>query len=214
MNICEEISKIQAQLGHMQDQVLGLIKLERKLNDVAAGALPSRLLADMDKIDGLEESDVDDAAFVDGLATVARSRDGVQRMIDLLTLLAHLKLSRKRLGVRIGKLAERVKFQREGDERTAAIALKARAEEAAAIVDGRIAMVLGKFFEARLWTLNAVEKLSGKVVGIFEKGDERLRDAALKNAAKDAIGSLADQDVRARTGRMTISTTGKRRVRI
>lgn len=213
-NIADELAKMRDGLDRLQKGFVALRKMNAALNGIAAGALPSRLTADKDALDGLDAPEVSDAEFLARLADIASSGDGVSRMIDCATLVARLVKDRARVLERSAKLASRIRMQREGEERTVAIALKAKQDDAASVIANRVARVLAKFFEARLWTLNAAVKMSGQLLSLFPDGDEALRTAALASSAKDAIATLAMLETRATQGRATITTTGKRRTSI
>lgn len=213
-NIADDLDKMRDGLVRMQKGLLALRKMNASLNEIAGGALPSRLVADADALDGLDEPGATDAEFLARLSEIATDRDGIQRMIDCATLVARLVKDHARVLERSAKLASRIRMQREGEERTAAIALKAKQDDAAAVIANRVARVLGRFFEARLWTLNAALKMSEQVFSLFPGGDESLRTAALASSAKDAVAALAIIETRITQGRATITTTGKRRTSI
>lgn len=214
MNITDEILAIHAELSDIAKRVLSLKGLEASLKEIAGGKMPSVLTADTAILKGMDSIDADDGEFVKRLAGAVAKRDIAERMMTLATLAARLSAERGRVQARMLKLAQRASSKGSAEEHSAAVALAAKTREADGVLADRLATVLVRFFEARLKLLNAVAKMTGSVVGLFNGGDEMLRTAALKNDARGAITDLADSDAKSRAGRMTITTTGKRRVKI
>ena len=214
MNITDEILAIHAELSDIAKRVLSLKGLEASLKEIAGGKMPSVLTADTAILKGMDSIDTDDGEFVKRLAGAVAQRDLVERMMTLATLAARLCAERERVQARILKLSQRASSKGSAEERQAAVVLASKTKEADGVLAGRLAAVLGRFFEARLKLLNAVAKMTGSVVGLFAGGDEMLRGAALKNDARGAIVDIETSDSAARAGWMTITTTGKRRVKI
>lgn len=214
MNVTDTLLAMRAELASLTEKILLLRNLESDLKAIAGGKLPSVLSADGSLIDGMESPDIDDEAFVKSLASALSKREGVERMIDLATLAARIVRERDRIDGRLLKLTARISKDGEGAERATAKALQFKVKSQNNVLGERLSKVLDRFFEARLKTLNAVSKMTSHIVGLFKGGDEMLRTAALKNDARGAITDLTDSDAKARAGKMTITTTGKRRVKI
>lgn len=214
MNVTDEILAIHAELSDITKRVLSLKGLEASLKEIAGGKMPSVLTADGSLIDGMESPDIDDETFVKSLASALSKRECVERMIDLATLAARIVRERDRIDGRLLKLTARISKDGEGAERATAKALQFKIKSQNDVLEARLSKVLDRFFEARLKTLNAVSKMTSHIVGLFKGGDEMLRTAALGNDARGAITDIADSDAKSRAGKMTITTTGKRRVKI
>ncbi len=213
-NISDMLDEMQDALSKFRKKILELRRIDAKLNDVACGVLPSRICADQKKLAGMDDAEMPDTEFIDRLAQMAKDGDCVGRMLGYATIASRLVADHRRTKSRVGKLAERIRQQPEGPERQTAIALKARTDEAARVLSARIAATLHRFFEARLWALNATERITKSVSSLFTDGDEALRSAALGNSAKDAIAALGEMESRVSRGRMSATTTGKRRISI
>lgn len=214
MNVTDTLLAMRAELASLTEKILLLRNLESDLKAIAGGKLPSVLSADGSLIDGMESPDIDDEAFVKSLASALSKREGVERMIDLATLAARIVRERDRIESRLLKLTVRISKGEDGAERATAKALQCKIKLQNDVLGERLSKVLDRFFEARLKTLNAVSKMTSHIVGLFKGGDEILRTAALRNDARGAITDIADSDAKSRAGKMTITTTGKRRVRI
>lgn len=214
MNITDEILAIHAELSDISKRVLSLKGLEASLKEIAGGKMPSVLTADAAILKGMDSIDADDGEFIKRLASASAKRDLAERMMTLATLAARLSAERERVQARMLKLAQRASSKGSAEEHSAAVVLAAKTKEADGVLADRLVSVLVRFFEARLKLLNAVAKMTGSVVGLFNGGDEMLRTAALKNDARGAIADIEAGDSAARAGRMTITTTGKRRVKI
>jgi hypothetical protein len=214
MNITDEILAIHAELSDIAKRVLSLKRLEASLKEIAGGKMPSVLTADTAILKGMDSIDTDDGEVVKRLADAVAKRDLVERMMTLATLAARLCAERERVQARMLKLSQRASSGGSAEEHQAAVVLASKTREADGVLADRLAAVLGRFFEARLKLLNAVAKMTGSVVRLFAGGDEMLRSAALKNDARGAIVDIETSDSAARAGKMTITTTGKRRVKI
>lgn len=214
MNVTDTLLAMRAELASLTDKILLLKNLESDLKTIAGGKLPSVLSADGSLIDGMESPDIDDETFVKLLASALSKREGVERMIDLATLAARIVVERDRIDGRLLKLTSRISKDGESAERATAKTLRFKIKLQNDVLGERLSKVLDRFFEARLKTLNAVSKMTSHIVGLFKGGDEMLRTAALRNDARGAITDIADSDAKSRAGKMTITTTGKRRVKI
>ena len=106
MNLEDRMVDVENALSRLVENVRAMRGMERMLNNIAAGALPKRLCADMDAVREVEAVE-DDEAYVAELAKIANARSPIDGMMALATLVARLKAERSRLEKRMEKLAAR-----------------------------------------------------------------------------------------------------------
>lgn len=213
MNLEDRMVDVENALSRLVENVRAMRGMERMLNDIAAGALPKRLCADMDAVREVEAVE-DDEAYVAELAKIANARSPIGGMMALATLVARLKAERSRLEKRMEKLAAREEADANAEGDTAA-ALRLRLKEACATVDARMSATLVRFFEMRLFVLNATLKMTANMCDLWKGGSRVLRDAALKSHAMQALESLVQYEQLAERGEFKVgSSSGKGSVKI
>ena len=215
MNIADRIVDIQNALATITKNVTGLRGIEAKLTQLAAGSLPKRLTADLAALDEMDAAEMTDENFVKRLAEAVDTREPVKGMMNLAVLAARLKAAEKRIGARIQKLKVRAMSSGGDAEGDSAEALKARLVAAQKIMEDRLGIVLVRFFEIRLLTINATLKLTEKVCNLWKDGAIELRTAALNSSAEQAIASLGAYEKLATQGMLKVGGfNGKGSVKI
>ena len=215
MNIEEAILDIRVALKKAQDKMNELQGIETNLSRICAGTMPKQMRAETKKLKDIQSAlEKDDSWFISQLATVASTKDPVQAMLNLATIAAKLDDAGKRLDGRISKLTERISASGP-EESQAAITLKTNLVDTRKVIDARIALVLPRFFAMRLYTINAVLKLTAKLCDLWKDGYPELRTAALQSSAQQAIESLLSWEKIATQGYVsTGGTNGRSKVKI
>lgn len=215
MNIADRILDIQNALATVAKNVNGLRAMEAKLTRLAGGALPKRLMADLEALEEMDAAEMSDEDFIKRLAEVADSRDPIKGLMNLATLAARLKAAEKRLSARAEKLRVRAVSSGADAEGDSAAALKARLVAAQKLTNARIGLVIARFFELRLYAINAELKLTEQIYKLLKSDAEELRGAALKSSAAQAIEALGAFERLVTKGNVCVgSSTGKGSVKI
>ena len=215
MNIEEAIIDIQNMAKRSLEKMAELRGIEAKLSKACAGTMPRRMLAETKKLKDIQVAlEKDDSWFIEQLATISGTKDPIQSMLNIASVVAKLDDAGRRLDGRISKLSERISAYGPAESQTA-IQLKSNLVDTRKVIDKRIGVALGKFFATRLYAINAVLKLTSKVCGLWKDGSVAVRASALDNSALQAIESLASWERVATQGVMsTGGTNGRSRIKI
>lgn len=215
MNITDGLASIEYAIQRIAKQMKALRGIEAHMSTIAGGALPKHVKADMQALGELEAAGIDDEAFVAKLAAASALKDPLAAMMNMASLAAMLKAASDRIGARARKLDEREAAGCCDAEASTATALRKKLEASKQVVDARLAIVLARLFEVRLYTINAVLKFTGGVIDLWDNGSPELRTAALKSSAASALTSLVEWEKIATQGAFKVgSTSGKGKVKI
>lgn len=215
MNLEDRILEIENQLVRIAKNVRELRGVEAKLSQIAAGTLPGKLTAHFTAYADLEATDTTDEAFITALAEVSGLKEPVAGMMNLATLTARLKAASDRVGERIKKLSDRASAAGSLGEGENANTLKAKLRDTKKILDTRVEATLKRYYEMRLYVINATLKIDTRVCALWPDGSPELRTAALNSSAQQAIASLGEWDKIATQGALKVgSSSGKGGVRI
>lgn len=214
MNVQDRIFDMEVSLQRLLKQMKGLNEFGVKVGSVG-GSLPRRIQADLVVIGEVEAAEIDDDRFAEKLAEIAGEGCPISGMMNLATLAARLKAAGDRIAERAKKLSDREAAQCGDSEGSNAAKLKMKLNEAKKVLDNRLKIALDRFFERRLYVVNATLKLTETVCDLWKGGAAELRAAALKSSAAQAIASLAEWDRVAAQGALKVgSSAGKGGVKI
>lgn len=216
MNLEDRLIDLENSLAKAVKTIGSLRGMEANLAKACSGGMPSRLVANTGSLKDVDDIMAeDDEWFIEQMAKVASTREPVAALMNLGTIIARLDDASQRMDGRISKLTKRISSTAESPERRSAIELKARLVDAKRVMESRIGIALNRFFEIRLYTINATLKLTEKVCNIWKNGSAGLRSAALKSSASQSLSSLLEWERFAAQGALKLSgTNGKGGVRI
>lgn len=215
MNIEEAILDIRNALRKAQDKMNELQGIETSLSRICAGTMPRQMRAETKNLKDIHAAlEKDDSWFISQLATIADTKEPIQSMLNLATVIAKLDDAGRRIDGRISKLTYRISASG-AEESQAAIRLKSNLVETRKVIEARLGMTLNRFFSIRLYAINAILKLTEKLCGLWKDGSTDLRTAALKSSASQAIYSLEEWEKVAVQGAFKMgSSSGKGGVKI
>ena len=215
MNIEEAILDIRNALKKAQDKMNELQGIETNLARICSGTMPRQMRAETKKLKDIHTAlEKDDSWFISQLATIADTREPIQSMLNLATVIAKLDDAGRRIDGRISKLADRISASGPEESQTA-IQLKSNLVETRKTIETRISATLNKFFSIRLYSINAILKLTEKLCNLWKDGSTDLRTAALKSSASQAIYSLEEWEKVAVQGAFKMgSSSGKGGIKI
>ena len=215
MNIEEAILDIQVSLKKAQDKMNDLRGIETQLSRICSGTMPKQMRAETKKLKDIQSAlEKDDSWFISQLATIADTKDPIQSMLNLATVVAKLDDAGRRIDVRISKLTNRISASGPEESQTA-IQLKSNLVETRKTIDTRISATLNRFFSVRLYAITAILKLTEKLCNLWKDGSTELRTAALKSSASQAIYSLGEWEKVAVQGAFKMgSSSGKGGIKI
>lgn len=215
MNIEEAILDIRNALKKAQDKMNELQGIETNLARICSGTMPRQMRAETKKLKDIHTAlEKDDSWFISQLATIADTREPIQSMLNLATVIAKLDDAGRRIDGRISKLTDRISASGP-EESQAAIQLKSNLVETRKVIVARIGTSLDRFFSIRLYTINAILKLTEKLCGLWKDGSTDLRTAALKSSASQALHVLGEWEKVAIQGAFKMgSSSGKGGVKI
>lgn len=215
MNIEEAILDIRSALKKAQDKMNELQDIETNLSRICAGTMPKQMRAETKKLKDIQSAlEKDDSWFISQLATIADTKEPIQSMLNLASIIAKLDDAGRRIDGRISKLTDRISASGPEESQTA-IQLKSNLVETRKVIETRISSTLNRFFSVRLYAINAILKLTEKLCNIWKDGSTDLRTAALKSSASQAIYSLEEWEKVAVQGAFKMgSSSGKGGVKI
>lgn len=215
MNIEETLLDIQNMMKRTIEKVAELRGLESDLSKITAGTMPKQMRAELKNFKDIQVAlEKDDSWFISQLATIADTKDPIQSMLNLATVIAKLDDAGRRIDGRISKLADRISASGPEESQTA-IQLKSNLVETRKTIDARVSATLNRFFSVRLYAINAILKLTEKLCNLWKDGSTDLRTAALKSSASQAIYSLEEWEKVAVQGVFKMgSSSGKGGVKI
>lgn len=193
MNLEDRLIDLENSLAKAVQTIGSLRGMEANLAKACSGGMPGRLVANTGSLKDVDDIIAeDDEWFIEQMAKIASIREPVAALMNLGTVVARLDDALQRMDGRISKLTKRISSTAESPEKRSAIELKVRLVDAKRIMESRIEIALNRFFEIRLYTINATLKLTEKVCNIWKNGSAGLRSAALKSSAAQAIASLGE----------------------
>lgn len=216
MNLEDRLIDLENSLAKAVQAIGSLRGMEANLTKACSGGMPSRLVANTGPLKDVDDIIAeDDEWFIEQMAKVASTREPVAALMNLGVVVARLDDASQRIDGRISKLTKRISSTADSPEKRSAIELKAKLVDAKRIMESRIEIALNRFFEIRLYTINATLKLTEKVCNIWKNGSVGLRSAALKSSASQSLSSLLEWERFATQGALKIGgVNGKGGVRI